>query len=111
MHEAKFWQVVQNARFCIVLEIGEIPKGAWRSDLDSVRNVMQIDAFHGAVRANSMLSHFSPCGSDLGRFGVVFLLGRCAARTVGNFAPLGGQRGVGPPSRAKLPPVPQRMTD
>ena len=65
------------------MAVGEIPKGVWRSDLDSVRKVMQIDAFHGAVRANPMLSHFWSYGSNLGRFGVVFLLGRCAARTVG----------------------------
>ena len=81
--DAKFWQVVQNARFCMVLAVGEIPKDGWRSDLDSVRKVMQIDAFNGLVRANSMLSHFWSYGSNLDRFGVVFLFGRCAARTVG----------------------------
>ena len=82
-HEAKFWQVVQNARFCIVLAVGEIPKGAWRSDLDSVCRVVQIDAFNKSARAISMSSHFWSYGSSLGRFGVVFSLGRCAARTVG----------------------------
>ena len=59
------------------------PKGVWRSDLAPVRKVMQIDAFHGSVRANPRLSHFWSYGSDLGRFGVEFSLGRCAARTVG----------------------------
>ena len=78
-----FWYVVQNARFCIVLAVGEIPKGARRSDLDSVCNVMQIDAFNLLIRANSVLSHFCSYGLDLAMFGVVFSFGRCAARTVG----------------------------
>ena len=72
-----------NCEILLSFAIGGIPKGALRSDLDSVRNVMRIDAFHGAVRANSMLAHFWSHGSNLGKFGAVFSFGRCAARTVG----------------------------
>ena len=67
----------------MVSGIGGVPKGVRRSDLDSVRKVMQIDAFNRSIRAISMLSHFWSYVSSLGMFGVVFLLGRCAARTVG----------------------------
>ena len=65
------------------MAVGEIPKGARRSDLDSVCKVMQIDAFNRSIRASSMLADFWSYGSDLAMFGAVFSLGRCAARIVG----------------------------
>ena len=65
------------------MAVGEIPKGSRRSDLDSVCTVMQIDAFNRSIRAISMLADFWSYGSNLAMFGVVFSLGRCVARTVG----------------------------
>ena len=59
------------------------PKGAWRSDLDSVCKITQIDAFNLSVRAFPVLAYFWSYGSNLAMFGVVFSLGRCAKRTVG----------------------------
>ena len=74
------------------MAVGEIPKGAWRSDLDSVCKVVQIDAMNGSIRAISMLADFWSYGSNLAMFGVVFSLGRCAARTVGEDLPLRSAR-------------------
>ena len=72
-----------NVTFSKGFDRSREPAGVRRSDLDPVCKVMQIDAFNRSIRAISMLADFWSYGSNLGRFGVVFLLGRCAARTVG----------------------------
>ena len=56
-HDTKFWYVVQIARFFIVLAVGEVPRRARRSNLDSMCKVMQIDALNLSIRTNPMLSH------------------------------------------------------
>ena len=68
------------------MAVGEIPKGARRSDLDSACKVMQIDASNRSIRAIPRLAYFWSYGLNLAMLGGVFSLGRCAAHTAGEDA-------------------------